>query len=353
MQLGSIKRLQIEDGIMACVLLAFCAMIVGLITVGRLGTNEIPLGTPIADIGPPSIADRVLGSKWVIITEQMWLATVWGCKACLMLLYNNMTTGLSLHHRLVQVIGIFTAASYLLIEICFFAVWCRPFHDYWAIPATTRNCSVYTDHMILVLSLNVATDLFMMSIPLPLLIQARLSLWKKITLCCVFSLGSFVIICCCLSKYYSLHFPYGAEWIKWYVREAGTATIVANIPQTWPLVRRLMNVNSFFSTTSFSRTRRTTNDDGYLSGSNVRLSRLRGDRMHSQMMHSGIDRTDSQEQINTTDPLQIWEHKQFQITAEEADEEAKSGDRSPTLEYNSIPFPERPQPRTTATVTIG
>lgn len=314
----------------------FCMMTLGLITVGRLGTNEIPLGTPVSEIGPPSIADRVLGSKWVIITEQMWLGTVWGCKACLLLLYNNMTTGLSLHRRLVQVISIFTAASYLIIEICFFAVWCRPFHDYWMIPATTKNCSVYTDHMILVLSLNVSTDLFMMSIPLPLLIQARLSLWKKITLCCVFSLGSFVIICCCMSKYYSLHFPYGIDWIDWYVREAGTATIVANIPQIWPLVRRLLNVNSFFSS---SRTRRTTAVDSYLSTSNVHLSRLRGDRSHI--------RTDSQEQINPNDPLQIWEHKQFHIT-EEADEETKTN-------RNSTPFatPEREQLRTTATVTTG
>lgn len=339
---------------MACVLVTFCMMTVGLITVGRLGTNEIPLGTPISEIGPPSIADRVLGSKWVIITEQMWLATVWGCKACLMLLYRNMTTGLSWHQRLVLVISIFTAASYLLIEICFFGVWCRPFHDYWKIPATTKNCSVYTDHMILVLTLNVSSDLFMMCIPLPLLIQARLSLWKKITLCCVFSLGSFVIICCCMSKYYSLHFPYGAEWIDWYVREAGTATIVANIPQIWPLVRRLMNVNSFFSSGSFSRTRRTTTANGYLSGgSNVHLSRMRGDR---SQLRSTIDRTDSQEQINKNDPLQIWEHKQFHVT-EEADDDTKTN-RSPSPEYNSAPFAasereEIQKLRTTATVTGG
>ncbi|KKK17896.1 hypothetical protein P175DRAFT_0439175 [Aspergillus ochraceoroseus IBT 24754] len=320
LQLGSPKRLQWEDAIMVGVLVAFCIMTAGLVTVGRLGANEIPLGTPLDEIGPPSIADRVLGSKWVIITEQMFLATVWGSKACLLLLYKSITTGLELHRRLVLIISVITAFSYLLIQICFFVVWCRPFHHYWAIPATSMNCSVYTDHLILVLSANVTTDLLMMGIPLPLLIQARLSIWKKVTLCGIFSLGIFVIFCGCLSKYYSLHHPYGAQWIAWYVREAGTAVLVANIPQCWPLVRRLLNARDFLSRSG--KTSANAYAYAYPNGSTFPMSNLRTER---SQLRSGIDRTESQEHIRS-DPLQIWEHKQFYIS--ETSETAHAGSTS-------------------------
>ncbi|KKK15454.1 hypothetical protein ARAM_005772 [Aspergillus rambellii] len=286
LQLGSPKRLQWEDAIMVGVLVAFCIMTAGLVTVGRLGANEIPLGTPLDEIGPPSIADRVLGSKWVIITEQMFLATVWGSKACLLLLYKSITTGLELHRRLVLIISVITAFSYLLIQICFFVVWCRPFHHYWAIPATSMNCSVYTDHLILVLSANVTTDLLMMGIPLPLLIQARLSIWKKVTLCGIFSLGIFVIFCGCLSKYYSLHHPYGAQWIACGKTSANAYAYA------------------------------------YPNGSTFPMSNLRTER---SQLRSGIDRTESQEHIRS-DPLQIWEHKQFYIS--ETSETAHAGSTS-------------------------
>lgn len=235
--------------------------------------------------------------------------------------------GLKQHHFVI-IMGVFCALSYIVIEILFFALWCRPFHNYWSVPPTTVQCSVYRNHLITVLSLNISSDLFMMFIPLPVLIRARLSVVKKVVLCVVFSLGIFVIICCILSKYYSIWNPYGQEWIDWYVREAGTAVIVANIPHTWPLVRRILNAREFFTTrlTSSYYTRKTTTQDGK---DGVLLS-FSGVKKGSGVSRSGAEETSDQDR-----DFEIWEHKYFDVAEETRAESSheESSDRKQSLDF--------------------
>lgn len=57
-----------------------------------------------------------------------------------------------------------------------------------------------------------------------------------------------------LNKYYSFAFPFSPMWTFWYIREASTAIYVANIPNCWPLVRRLFHLRSFTGTTEKSGT---------------------------------------------------------------------------------------------------
>jgi hypothetical protein len=100
------------------------------------------------------------------------------------------------------------------MEILFFGVWCRPFHNYWSVPAANPQCSTYHDHLIVNTVFNISSDLMMLCIPLPILIRAKLPIQKKLILCVVFSLGIFVIICAVLSKYYSFSLPYGVDWVS-------------------------------------------------------------------------------------------------------------------------------------------
>ena len=100
------------------------------------------------------------------------------------------------------------------MEILFFAVWCRPFYNYWSVPAANPQCSTYHDHLIVNTVFNVSSDLMMLCIPLPILIRAKLPLQKKLILCIVFSMGIFVMICAVLSKYYSFSLPYGVDWVR-------------------------------------------------------------------------------------------------------------------------------------------
>ena len=100
------------------------------------------------------------------------------------------------------------------MELLFFAVWCRPFHNYWSVPAANPQCSTYHDHLVVNTVFNISSDLMMLCIPLPILIRAKLPLQKKLILCIVFSMGIFVIICAVLSKYYSFSLPYGIDWVR-------------------------------------------------------------------------------------------------------------------------------------------
>jgi hypothetical protein len=100
------------------------------------------------------------------------------------------------------------------MEILFFTVWCRPFHNYWSVPAANPQCSTYHDHLIVNTVFNISSDLLMLCIPLPILIRAQLPLRKKLILCIVFSMGIFVIISAVLSKYYSFSLPYGVDWVR-------------------------------------------------------------------------------------------------------------------------------------------
>ena len=212
-------------------------------------------------------------------------------------------------HTAVKIIGAFCALGYITIEILFFSFWCRPFYGYWSVPPASLQCSVYHNHLILVMVLNVSSDIMMMAIPLPLLIRARLSLVNKLSLCAIFSLGIFVVICSIMSKVYSIFTPYGPEWVAWYVREAGTAVVVANIPQTWYLVRRIFNFRSFLS----NGTSRAQQATPYRMGSSLPLSHKGTDKLHPR---SKASRSESEERITHTDRLEIWEHKHFDITEE-------------------------------------
>ena len=76
-------------------------------------------------------------------------------------------------------------------------------------------------------------------------VRSKLPLKRKLIVYGVFSVGVFVILSAVLNKYYSFTQPFGTSWTYWYVRESSTAFIIANIPYTWTLLRRIFNLRAF------------------------------------------------------------------------------------------------------------
>jgi hypothetical protein len=85
----------------------------------------------------------------------------------------------------------------------------------------------------------------MLGIAFSLFLGNKLPLSRKLALCVIFGLGLFTILCAILNKYYSFTHPFGSEWTYWYVRESSTALIVANMPFTWAILRKVFGVRSF------------------------------------------------------------------------------------------------------------
>jgi hypothetical protein len=86
---------------------------------------------------------------------------------------------------------------------------------------------------------NVTTDLYLLSIPLPLLWGSRLQKWKKISLIFLFSGGVFVVVCATLRCVLIVTNPIdGAQLAgSWAVRETFVAVVTTNLPLAFTLVK--------------------------------------------------------------------------------------------------------------------
>lgn len=106
------------------------------------------------------------------------------------------------------------------------------------------------------LGLNVATDIYLLTIPVPMLWNAKIPLWKKLGLILLFSGGIFVtmagILRCVLILANDVT---GAQdGSAWAVRETFVAVVTSNVPLIFPLVRRWVgNTLGSFSSRKDSR----------------------------------------------------------------------------------------------------
>ncbi|KIW89703.1 uncharacterized protein Z519_09859 [Cladophialophora bantiana CBS 173.52] len=247
----SLLRLQIEDYLMIFLTCLYTILIVFLNIDLNVSTNLIDPAHPVV-LTPQEISQRTWGSKTVLLVEQCMCAVQWGTKCCLLLLYWRLTQNLK-QALVVKVAAAYVAITYIVMEICYFAVWCRPFHDYWQTPTNNVQCTTALHHLIMNLVFNLSSDILILSIPLPLFVKAHLELKKKILLVFPFSLGLFTMLCAILSKRLSFTHPYSSEWVYWYCREASTAMIVTNMPYSWALIRRIFNLRSFFGDSTADR----------------------------------------------------------------------------------------------------
>ena len=136
--------------------------------VGQNLSNYLPPGM-FETFSPDEVENAVYGSKFVFILEHFQLSTLWLCKACLLILYSSMTyvcpprppgafspamllqsscipsryiniltltshsLGLPKQHRLVKIVGGYCIFGFVLVEVLFLAVWCRPITQYWQV----------------------------------------------------------------------------------------------------------------------------------------------------------------------------------------------------------------------------
>lgn len=102
-------------------------------------SNLIPPGEDVGQYSQAEIDARVLGSKFVLVVEQMQIATIWLVKACLLIMYFRMTAVLP-QRKLVIATSVYVAFTFVIMEILYFGVWCRPFNQYYAVPTNSSEC---------------------------------------------------------------------------------------------------------------------------------------------------------------------------------------------------------------------
>ncbi|KIH92812.1 hypothetical protein SPBR_02887 [Sporothrix brasiliensis 5110] len=251
--LGSWRKLQLDDYLMALCVLTFTGVTVCSNQVGISGSNYAS-DAEIATWSPAETRDAEWGSKMLLALEECMMATVWLVKACLLILYGRLTSGLT-EAFAVKVVAIYCAVGYVVVQILYLGVWCRPIDDYWAVPVPEghEQCKTYLHHMITVTVFHVSSDLLMLLVPVPMIARAKLPLLRKIILCGIFSLGLLVVLVAILNRYYNFTVANSLVFLIWYNGEASTAVMVANIPFCWTLLRRLFALDAWGMSSRRSR----------------------------------------------------------------------------------------------------
>ncbi|KAI0134293.1 hypothetical protein BJ170DRAFT_679196 [Xylariales sp. AK1849] len=339
MLFGSFRKLQVDDYLMMLAICTYTVLLAGVDILTYTNTNLINPDDHIV-LTPEDVQERVFGSKMVIVVEQMQISTIWLVKACLLIMYSRLTTSLKQNH-FVKFVAAYVVSGWVIMEILFFGVWCRPFWNYWQVPPDNIQCSAERNHLITNSIFNISSDIMIIALPMPVFLQSQLPLKKKAILCTVFAFGIFTILSAILNKYYSFSETFGTAWIFWYIREASTAIIVANLPFTWTLLQRLFSLRSFSGKSSGRGAGEGTSHRRSAYGNLASRTREQERRQRAKD-GTELSITESQEQINQTGvPLKIYQKNEVHITTEDVE---SLSDRQSLSEvgHNGVGFVEDP-----------
>ncbi|KAF9874455.1 hypothetical protein CkaCkLH20_08018 [Colletotrichum karsti] len=185
---------------------------------------------------------RVIGSIIQICGWSSYSVLLWSLKASLLVFYLRLTAGLGKSYRIRIWVGFgFLVASWIIVVANLFLA-CRPFHKNWQIypdPGNVCQPAVSNQVVWVYLSFNVSTDLYLLSIPLPMLWQAKLKPLKKWGLLFLFSGGLFVVVCATLRCILIVTDPQNGAQLAgaWAVRETFVAVITANLPMVFSILK--------------------------------------------------------------------------------------------------------------------
>ncbi|KKA30940.1 hypothetical protein TD95_004333 [Thielaviopsis punctulata] len=219
-------------------ILAFCLYLILIVTLNVIAENGGSNLFPVEQLSTFTKADirkRILNSKIVVVSEQAMLCTIYTLKACLLVMYMRLTTGLRTR-RAVNALSIYAFVGWLATEICFFTT-CMPFNQYWAIPPKNSQCATLQYYGVVQGTFNISSDVLMLGIPISIVIRLQAPWRKKLVVGVVLSMGIFVILAAIMCKVHNLTNVYSSAYMFWYTREASVALYVANMPMIWPLLR--------------------------------------------------------------------------------------------------------------------
>ncbi|KAF3399966.1 hypothetical protein F1880_007996 [Penicillium rolfsii] len=186
---------------------------------------------------------RVGGSKVQVTGWSLYTLLLWLLKTCMAIFYSRLTAGLINMRARINIAYGLIAATYIA-TICSILFGCVPMHKNWQIyPDPGNHCqpAVSKIDIYVTVVLNVATDIYLISIPAPMLFKARLHWREKLELLVLFSGGLFVMMAGILRCVLIL--TAGANGAQqagsWACRETFVAVVIGNVPMIYPLFRRV------------------------------------------------------------------------------------------------------------------
>ncbi|KAJ1323577.1 hypothetical protein MN608_10821 [Microdochium nivale] len=187
--------------------------------------------------------NREMGSKIQVIGWSFYAMELWVLKVCIAVFYSRLTSRLSNLHTRVLVAYTVIGVSYIAVGLSI-VLGCQPMSRNWQIHPNPGNLCQPTNsklNVFMVYLPNVITDLYLLSIPLPLLWRVNISLRRKLTLMLLFSGAIFVIAAATIRAVVIITAgPEGAvSGSQWACREIFVSAVVSNLPVIQPLLRKL------------------------------------------------------------------------------------------------------------------
>ncbi|KAJ5110248.1 hypothetical protein N7532_002893 [Penicillium argentinense] len=196
---------------------------------------------------------RVGGSKVQVTGWSLYTLLLWLLKTCMAIFYSRLTAGLINMRVRIHVAYGLIAATYIA-TICSILFGCHPMHKNWQIypdPGNYCQPAVSKIDIYVTVVLNVVTDIYLISIPAPMLFKARLRWREKLELLVLFSGGLFVMMAGILRCVLIL--TAGANGAQqagsWACRETFVAVVIGNMPMIYPLFRRIARRTGLYLTT--------------------------------------------------------------------------------------------------------
>jgi hypothetical protein len=94
----------------------------------------------------------------------------------------------------------YIVGSFVIIEICYYGILCRPFSDYWALPVSNLQCATYQYYSIIQMTFNISSDMMLVALPCYMTAITGLSVKRKAVLMIVFSMALLTIAAAIVNK---------------------------------------------------------------------------------------------------------------------------------------------------------
>lgn len=158
---------------MVLILCFYTTLIATINIVRHTNSNLLPPGFDVSTLTASDKKQREYGSKLILVVEQCQCVTIWGVKTCLLFLYFRLTE-MRRENLAIKMLAGYVAFGFAFMEIFYFAVWCRPFYEYWQVPTNSVQCDAATNHLITNAVFNISSDLILLAIGLPMFMRIKL-----------------------------------------------------------------------------------------------------------------------------------------------------------------------------------
>ncbi|KAF6807967.1 hypothetical protein CSOJ01_07817 [Colletotrichum sojae] len=179
------------------------------------------------------------GSKNFLVGMSVYAAVVWTLKFNMLFFYRRLVAGQWVEKFILPVMAL--VASTAIAMILIIALTCRPFSQMWQVrPDPGANCVPQNKvYFYSILVMNVTTDTCILLIPIPVISLVRASIWRRLGVFFLFSLGIFVIACAIIRVVLTFH-PTGqfGPAAMWSIREDFVAIFVGQAPMIVPMSKK-------------------------------------------------------------------------------------------------------------------